>query len=520
MTMETCVNEDSWVRTVNLPPPSLLDNTADCDRLITSLKRQLRTDRIVVDFHTLPELPLRLRAWKYTLRCVVVKDPYANQWYLVGISDPQKDLCLAGLAVDLGTSRVAFRLVDLCNGKSLYETSFDNPQLRVGPDILTRIHACDRPGGLHELNRLIIRELNQEIQSACRSCNLTKKNIYFMALAGNTCMTHLFMGLPPKWLIREPYIPVINTLHLERASVHGLDINPTARVFVFPNIGSYFGGDLIAGILHSGLNRETEPAILIDVGTNAEVVLGNDSWLMACAGAAGPALEGGMAQIGMMAGPGVVDRVSIEAGTNRITVDTIDNLPPMGICGSGMIDLAAQLFRAGKIDLRGRFIPEACGQELQVKADMPYFEVVSAKNSGTGRALKISQADMDSLIRSKAAMYTILETITDSVGLLLDDLKTFYVGGTFGTYIDPESAVTIGMLPDLPAGTYRTLGNSSLEGATQVLTSCESLRQIEQIKTKITYLELNVNQQFMNRFSAAKFLPHTDRSKFPSVTVR
>jgi uncharacterized 2Fe-2S/4Fe-4S cluster protein (DUF4445 family) len=387
----------------------------------------------------------------------------------------------------------------------------------VGPDILTRIHACDQPGGLHELNQILIRELNQQIQTACQICGLDKTDLYFVALAGNTCMTHLFMGLTPKWIIREPYIPVTNGPDIERAAVFGLDINPAGRIFIFPNIGSYFGGDLIAGILHSRLNRETEPAILVDVGTNAEVVLGNDSWLMACAGAAGPALEGGVAQVGMMAGPGVVDRVRIESGTKNIAVGTIDDLAPMGICGSGMIDLAAQLFKAGMIDLRGRFIPEACGQKIQMHADMSYFEVVAAEDSGTGRALLISQADLDSLIRSKAAMYTILETITESVGMTLDELKTFYVAGTFGAYIDPKSAVTVGMLPDLPAGTYKPLGNSSLEGATQVLTSCESLNQIAQIKTRITYLELNVNQQFMNRFSAAKFLPHTDRSRFPSV---
>jgi len=511
------VNKDSWVKTINLPAPSLQDNTADSDRLINFLKQHLHAHRIFIDYYSLQELPFKLRAWDYGLRCVVIKDPYFDQWYLAGISDPLKDRCFAGVAVDLGTSRVALRLVDLSSGKSLYETSFDNPQLKVGPDILTRVHACDQPGGLQELTQSIIREMNQQIRAACHVCGLENTDLYFMTLAGNTCMTHLFMGLAPKWIIREPYIPVTNTPDVERAAVYGLDINPAGRIFIFPNIGSYFGGDLIAGILHSKLNQGKDPAILVDVGTNAEVVLGNDSWLMACAGAAGPALEGGVTQIGMMAGPGVVDRVRIGPEPHTIHVRTIDDLPPVGICGSGMIDLAAQLFKVGMIDLRGRFVPDACGQKLHDQADMPFLEVVSAKESGTGRALNIYQADLDSLVRSKAAMYTILETITESVGLSLDELNTFYVAGTFGAYIDPKSAVTIGMLPDLPEGTYKSLGNSSLEGAAQVLTSCESLNRIEQIKTQITYLELNVNQQFMNRFSAAKFLPHTDLSRFPSI---
>jgi len=514
MAIDTPCDRDTWVRTIKLPPPSLQDNTADSDRLINSLTRHLKTERVQTDMAVLREMPFQLREWDYAARCVVVKDPYANQWYLTGISNPAVKRVVAGIAVDLGTSRVALRLSDLSGSTTLYETSFDNPQLTVGPDVLTRVHACDRSEGLAELNHMLLYGLNQQIRAACRSCGLDPTDIHFMTLAGNTCMTHLFMGLPPKWIIREPYIPVINCPDMHPAAVYGLEINPAGRIFIFPNIGSYFGGDLIAGILHSGINRKTDPAILVDVGTNAEVVLGNDSWLMACAGAAGPALEGGVAKIGMMAGPGVVDRVRIDADARKIQVGTIEDRLPVGICGSGMIDLAAQLFRAGMIDLRGRFVPEACAGKLQEKSEMVYLEIVPAESSGTGRALVISQADLDSLIRSKAAMYTILETITESVSMALDDLKTFFVAGTFGAFIDPESAVTIGMLPDLPAGTYRSLGNSSLEGAAQVLTSRESMDQIEQIKTKITYLELNVNQEFMNRFSAAKFIPHTNPTLF------
>jgi uncharacterized 2Fe-2S/4Fe-4S cluster protein (DUF4445 family) len=508
---------DGWVRTINLSPPSLQDNTADADRLTNSLKRKLKTEHVHIDIAVLQALPFQLRDWGYAARCLVVKNPYANQWHLMCIFNPLEKHAITGVAVDLGTSRVALRLVDLTNAEVLYETSFDNPQLAVGPDVLTRVHACEQPGGLPDLNRMIIHELNQQIQTACRSCGLDSSDVYMMTLAGNTCMTHLLMGLSPKWMIREPYIPVINRPDIQGAGLLGFKINPAGRLLIFPNIGSYFGGDLVAGILCSGLNRQADPAILVDVGTNAEVVLGNDSWLVACAGAAGPALEGGVARIGMMAGPGVVDRVRIDPETRIIRVDTIDAMPPVGICGSGMIDLAAHLFLVGMIDLRGRFVPEVCGRKLRQQADMHYLEIVPADASGTGRPMVISQADLDSLIRSKAAMYTILETITESVGMEPKDLKTFFVAGTFGAFIDPVSAVTIGMLPDLPQGTYRSLGNSSLDGATRVLTSCESMTQIEHIKEKITYLELNVNQRFMNRFSAAKFLPHTDRSRFPSI---
>jgi uncharacterized 2Fe-2S/4Fe-4S cluster protein (DUF4445 family) len=225
-----------------------------------------------------------------------------------------------------------------------------------------------------------------------------------------------------------------------------------------------------------------------------------------------------MTKMGMVAGPGVVDRVAIDPDTHEFDLHTIDGQPPKGICGSGIIDLAAALFRSQMIDLRGKLISAACGQHLKQIEGLAHLVVVPAVKSATGSDLTISQADLDSLIRSKAAMYTILETITTSVGITLKDLNSFFVGGTFGAFIDPRAAITIGMLPDLPLESYKPLGNSSLGGAALALTSVDFLKEIDGIRDRITYLELNVNQEFMNRFSAAKFLPHTNASLFPSVT--
>ncbi len=354
----------------------------------------------------------------------------------------------------------------------------------------------------------------------CASHGFAATDVFLMAIAGNTAMTHLFMGLNPRWIIREPYIPVINRPGTHRASELGLCMNPCARVFVFPNIGSYFGGDLIAGILYSGLNKQEETAILVDVGTNAEVVLGNKNWMIACAGAAGPALEGGAARMGMMAGPGVIDRVTINPDTLQMDIHAIENLPPVGICGSGLIDLAAQLFLCGMLDIRGKFVASVYGSRLKEIDGLKHFVVVNREDSATGRDLSISQADIDSLIRSKAAMYTILETLTASVGMAPRELTRFYVAGTFGSFINPVSAISIGMIPDLPLNCYQTLGNSSLGGAARILESRELFEEVDRIQGSITYLELNVNQDFMNRFSAAKFLPHTDPSLFPSVKQR
>ena len=369
------------------------------------------------------------------------------------------------------------------------------------------------------LNELIVSGLNRAIASLCATIKLDPQNIYALAVAGNTTMTHLFMGLTPRWIIREPYIPAVNKPPVVKAGALGVRVNPLARVLIFPNIGSYFGGDLIAGILYSEIYKNEETAILVDVGTNAEVVLGNKNWLIACAGAAGPALEGGVTRMGMTAGPGVIDKIAIDPDTREFRVHTIEEKPPRGICGSGVIDLAAQLYLGGMIDIRGKFRPSNCGSRLKEIDGLVHLMVVPADQSDTGSDLTISQADVDSLIRSKAAMYTILETITTSVGMTLRDLKRFYVAGTFGSFIDPRSAITIGMLPDLPIESYQPLGNSSLGGATLALTSADCLAEMDRIRDRITYLELNVNQEFMNRFSAAKFLPHTNPSLFPSVKV-
>lgn len=509
--------EESWVKLVAVPTPSLKNNTADADRLVEALKDRLQTRRLVLamDLDLLRQIPFRLREGSDRFLCTLFKD--RERWTLVGLQAEAKQTPPAGLAIDLGTSRVVLRLIDLASHEILGESASDNPQIGIGADILTRIHYAERKGGLQHLQQLICDGINRQVESVCLSCRRKPTDIYLAAVAGNTAMTQLLLGLSPHWLIREPYIPVVNRPGLISAADIGIQLNPLARVFVFPNIGSYFGGDLISGILYAELHKAEETAILVDVGTNAEVVLGNSQWLIACAGAAGPALEGGVTRMGMMAGPGVIDRVTYDSNAGRLDCHTIADDKPRGICGSGLIDLAAQLFLVGMIDIRGRFLPDACGDRLIAVDGVPHLVIVPARESATGSALTISQADLDSLIRSKAAMYTILETITAAVGLRPENISTFYVAGTFGTLIQPFSAISIGMMPDLPLQAYRPLGNSSLGGATLVLSSDRRLDEVDQIRDRITYLELNVNQDFMNRFSAAKFLPHTDESRFPSV---
>ena len=506
-----------WIIPVDLTAPSLEDNTADADRLAQALKQVLKTNQIRMDLSLLQDLPGLFRDAGWHIRCVVSREH--DGFTLLDVFPAHEIRPVAGVAVDLGTTRVVMRLVDLGTGATLKETAFDNPQGSIAPDILARIHHTDSSGGLGELNRLIVGGINTHIVSLCNASGISTDAVYAISLAGNTAMTHLFLGLSPRWIIREPYIPVVNTPPIFEAKALGIDIFSRGRVLVFPNVGSYFGGDLIAGILYSGVHKREETSFLVDVGTNAEVLLGNRHWLMACAGAAGPALEGGAARMGMPAGPGAIDRVRIEPNSKAFSIHTIDEKPALGICGSGLIDLAAQLFAAGMVDIQGRFVAAECGDRLVEIEGVRHLVVVPAEASESGRTLTLSQTDLDSLVRSKAAMYTILNTIASSVGVTLSEIETFYVAGTFGAFIDPESAVTIGMLPDLPREKFVSIGNSSLEGAAMALAANNCLEEIHIIRDQITYMELNVNQEFMARFSAAKFLPHTDRTLFPSVGI-
>ncbi len=514
MTRKLCAN--GYVRQVVLEKPVLGNNLADVQRLELALKHQLKTSAVHVPFRLLKDLPSKLRTWDFKAKVVLFKD--RRSWRVVDILAPDYDRQILGAAIDIGTTRIAIRLLDMETGEALGDCGLDNPQKSVGPDVLTRIHHSHTPGGLATLQNLVVQGVNQHLDLLCSRAGCVTEDLFLLAGAGNTAMTHLFLGVQAFDIIKEPYIPCVNIPDTMDASDVGLNIHDGGQLFLFPNIGSYFGGDLLAGIIFSDLDKKELPSLMVDVGTNAEIVVGSKDWLIACAGAAGPALEGGVSKMGMTAGPGVIDTVTIDPKTRVVSVHTIEDQPPVGICGSGMIDLAAALFLSGMIDIRGKFVPEICGSRLIEQDDIPSFVLVAAENSGTGEPICLTQVDLNSLTSSKAAMYTILEVIVKNTsGLEFEDLNKFYVAGTFGSFINPESAISIGMLPDLDRSVFEVLGNSSLGGSALMLTDVEAFDRVMGIREGITYIELNVNQEFMNMFSGAKFYPHTDRSRFPSV---
>jgi uncharacterized 2Fe-2S/4Fe-4S cluster protein (DUF4445 family) len=525
---------------VEAPAPGLHDNTADLDRLQQALLHSLDDDRsLMVPYARMTRVARDFRAAGFSGYALL--NNLEQGWQVVGFSRENPPV-IAAMALDLGTTHLEATLLNLQNGETLSEGNLENAQIAFGADILSRIHhattkrrqqkrlaAGFQDPGLDELQQVIVSAINELAEMLAVRAGIESKDIRALSVSGNTTMSHLFLGLDPYHICREPYIPLFNRAPVIDGGQLDLAINAMAPVWIMPSVGSYFGGDLISGILASGMAQSEQTRMLIDVGTNAEVVLGNSEWLIACAGAAGPALEGGVARMGMRAGPGAIEYVSINPDNYELEYRTIGDVAPKGICGSGLIDLVAALYLTRMIDIRGKFRDPASEQnparaafmkEHLVRRDDGFCFVVTGTGcSGLKDEVVLEQIDLDSMIRSKAAMYAILTTLINQVGLEFTDLEEIVVAGAFGRHINPQHAMTLGMLPDLPLSVYRAIGNSSLRGAEKVLLDETARVDCEKIVSSITYLELNVNQEFMIRFSGARFIPHTDPSLFPSVPL-
>lgn len=520
--------------------PSLEDNTADLDRLRNAIQAHLPDARpLEIPFCRVVSLSRLFRQAGFAGAALVNDLP--GRWVLADFL-PALPLVLPAMALDLGTTHLEANLVDLLTGKILASAGRENSQIQYGADILSRIHQATSmrrqmkevelsfmDPGLLRLQQSILACINALTVELAVAGGMDAGAIRALSVSGNTAMVHFFLGLDPFHICREPYIPMANMIEPMESRELGLALHPAAPVWIMPSIGSYFGGDLISGILASKLAESDQVRMLIDVGTNAEVVLGNKDWLIACAGAAGPALEGGVARMGMRAAPGAIESVAIDPVTYAIEVQTIADAPARGLCGSGLIDLVAALYLAGMVDIRGKFRDPGrendparaafMRERFVMRGEQRAFKVVAAYDAGAVHDVLLEQIDLDAMIRSKAAMYAILSTLVSQVGLHFTDLAEICVAGAFGNHIKPKAAITLGMLPDLDLSVYRAIGNSSLQGAQEVLMARSARQESLDIVSKITYIELNVNQEFMIQFSGSHFIPHTDLSLFPSVPL-
>jgi len=496
-----------------LPKPHLGDNRSHENRLRTELE-ELLNEKVSVPLWVARKLK-DLPQYNYQVKTLVIKDQHG--WQLVDIFPKDANKTPLGLAIDLGSTSVVFYLVDFLKKQVIKTVSEPNPQIAHGEDILDRILFAAKGEGLNILQKEVVDLFNNVIDRLVKEQGGLREDIFYISVAGNTTMCHFLMALDPSHLCKEPYIPVENSFDLIRASEIGIKAHPLSYLYCFPNVGSYFGGDLLAGILSSKMHKSEELSMLVDVGTNAEVILGNNEWLVACAGAAGPALEGGILECGMRAQPGAIERVEIDPKTLEVKYKTIADAPPRGLCGSGIIDLICAMFLSGIVEPTGKLVPDRDPKRMiQVKGDWAYI-VAFEHETAHKRPVYITQSDIKNLIRSKGAMYTILNVVIQSVGIEFKDIDKFYVAGAFGSYIDPEKAITIGMLPDIPRNRFVGLGNAAGKGAVEFLLNKDAMVEVEKIKQNITYLEMNVRGDFMNQLTGALFLPHTDISRFPSV---
>ncbi len=508
------------VSEVSIAPPSLDDNTNDLDRLQRELALAHGTERMQASLPMLQRLGRAVRDAHWELDVLLERATWEGDSPVPRLVDvrPRETARLLGAAVDIGTTSNVVYLVDLTTGQVIDTASTFNGQISCGEDVISRIIYARREGGLAHLQQLVTGTINELLAEIARRNAVELRDVVRLCVAGNTTMTHLFLGIDPQYIRLEPYIPTVNHPLPVRAGELGLCVNPEAQVDCLPGVGAYVGGDITAGVLSSEMYRSEKLTLFIDVGTNGEIVLGNADWLISCACSAGPAFEGAGVQSGMRAIPGAIDEVWINPQSYEPTCRTIGDRPPRGICGSGMISLLAEMFVTGVIDKGGRLNRSLATPRIRTGEHGPEYLLTAADPSREVAAdVVLTEVDIANLIRAKGAIYAGFSVLTRSVGISLADVEEVLIGGSFGRYINVEKAITIGLLPDMPWERFRYLGNTSVRGAYQALLSQGLRRQATEIARRMTYLELSADNSFMEEFTSALFLPHTDETAFPSV---
>ncbi len=498
---------------IHLPRPGPVDNLADMERVSRELA--LDAGRLVMPIDILRSLPERLRELNWKASVVRTAPDLGGE--VVDVAGADRDVF--GAALDIGTTTVVLSLFDLLTGKTLATTSDYNLQIRAGDDVITRISYAEE-GGLEELRGLVLKTIDSLIRSACSASavKVSPSEIDALSVAGNTTMIHLFLGIDPRHIRYEPYLPVTNVPPLLNGRDVGLPINPHGPVLCLPGRAGFVGGDITADVIASGMRDKDELAMLIDVGTNGEVVLGDREFLVSCSTSAGPAFEGGEVACGMRAMTGAIESVSIRDDlTAEVTV--IGNGKAAGVCGSGLIDLLAQMFARGIVDRKGHF-NEKEFPSVRRKGGEREFVVAPSAKGGKKSDIVIREEDIANLIRTKAALYAGGSVLLKTLERRMDEVQRIYIAGGFGNYIDVENAILIGLLPDLPRDRFVFIGNGALAGATLALLSSMKRAEAMRVYEEMTYIDLSGSQTFFDEFSSASFLPHTDLALFPSVAKR
>lgn len=501
---------------LSLPPPTLDDNVGDQERVYRELRRGRSIPIMQMGLAQLRQLARLLREndWQVTAT-MGQRGGTVEVTEIEGGDTSDKNY---GVAVDIGTTTVVAHLVDLNTSDTLARQATYNSQIQYGEDIISRIMTANTREKQDRLSACIVQDINNLIAGLVGAAGVSLHDVTFAMCAGNTTMVHLFLGLDPSWIRLEPYIPTALAPPVIRAAEVGIRINPRGLLGCVPSVACYVGGDVVADVLVSGMHQSGQPSMLMDVGTNGEIVLGNKDWLVCCSASAGPAFEGGGISCGMRATRGAIERLSMTRSCEVASYSVIGGGRPTGLCGSGLIDVVAEMLRnSGCLERSGTLTRGSDSKRVREGEDGLEFVVVPADQTATGKDIVVTQADLQNFIRSKGAIYHAAECLLDRFGLRFSDLQNIYIAGGFGNYLDVRKAVIIGLLPDCPADRFQFIGNGSVQGAKTMLLSREALAEAEAIASKMTYVELSTDPKFMNEYTSALFLPHTDIEKFPSV---
>ncbi len=399
------------------------------------------------------------------------------------------------------------------------KASSGNAQIKYGADVINRIVFSTKKNGLNELHKAIIHEtINPLLNSIYEKNNINKDDVISVVASGNTTMASLFLGVYPDYLRREPYIPPF----LRSPKIMGenveLDVNPSAYVYLAPNVASYVGGDITAGVLSAGIWASEENVLFIDLGTNGEIVFGNQDFMMSCACSAGPAFEGGGIRCGMRASCGAIESIKIDPKTLEPRLSMIGNCDPIGICGSGIIDLICQMILTGVIDRRGKIQKELDNRRIRFdEHGIGEYVLAFKEEYNLENDITVNEVDIDNFIRAKGAIYSGASVLLQSLGMDFSVIDKVYIAGGIGNSLNIENAITIGLLPDVEREKFQYIGNSSLIGSYLALISRDAKNKLEEIASQMTYVELSVYPGYMDEFVSACFLPHTNIEDFPTV---
>lgn len=516
--------------TLELPRPSARDNMADAARTIQGLNNQYDERGIVIGLPVLRKLRKALRENDFLVTVTLARPVNRRaKTMMVNIQPGNWNLRNFGLAFDIGTTTVQGQLIDLHTGSILAEAADYNAQLSYGDDVITRIIHAEKPAGLAQMQELVSATINGIINRLLQTAapppgtdkgSIQRDEINSITLAGNTTMTHLLLKLEPHNIRRAPYVPVSTFFPPIRAQDINIQLPEHAVALAYPAISSYVGGDIVAGVMGSGMYRTKALTLYIDIGTNAEIVVGNREWLVCAACSAGPAFEGGGITHGMRASKGAIEDFSLNPVSYEPMNITIGNRPAIGICGSGLLLIVATLFEHGLIDRRGKFNRRLQTPRIREGRNGYEYVLVWEKEAGTDCDLIINEVDIDNFIRAKAAIYAGIKTLVEEVGLQTTDLSQIILAGAFGSFIDLDSAMTVGLLPEVDPDRILYVGNGSLLGARMSEMSNHIRQDVVEVVRKMTSFELSEVASFKDKYVASLFLPHTDSDLFPNVRRR